>query len=331
MSPTLDTQVTRQPTPAPARPDVSLIILSWNTKDYLLGCLRSIEETMDGLDYEVLVVDNDSADGSPEAARAGGFSRLKVIETGSNLGFAAGNNVGMRAAAGRYHVLINSDMVLKPGCVQEMVAFMDAHPKVGVASPRLRNSDGSSQTNCRREPHLLNHFGRAVFINSYLADPAYRGEATAEVEILAGAFWVARREAVDEVGLLDEDFFFYGEDLDWCHRFRAAGWQVCYHPKAEAIHFGGVSSGLDTDRFSIALLRGRLQLWEKYHGRASSLLYLLIALLYEGLRLGLCGLRWLIPGADRRAIATKAKQHTTGLRWNLSRFVERLVGRPTRG
>jgi GT2 family glycosyltransferase len=331
MSPTLDTQVTSQPAAPQARPDVSLIILSWNTKEYLLGCLRSVEETMAGLNYEVLVVDNDSADGSPDAARAGGFSHLKVIETGSNLGFAAGNNVGMRAATGRYHALINSDMVLKPGCLQAMVAFMDAHPDVGVASPRLRNADGSVQANCRREPHLLNHFGRAIFINSSLADAAYRSDSTAEVEILAGAFWVARREAVDEVGLLDEDFFFYGEDLDWCHRFRAAGWKVCYHPKAEAIHFGGVSSGLDSDRFSVALLRGRLQLWEKYHGRASSLLYLLIALLFESLRLGLYGSRWLVSGPDREATAAKLTQHAIGFRWNLTRFLERLVGRPTPG
>lgn len=324
MPPIADSLPSLQSAPAAARPDVSLIILSWNTKDYLLGCLRSIEETLYGVNYEVLVVDNDSADGSPEAARAGGFSRLRVIETGSNLGFAAGNNVGVRAATGRYYALINSDMVLKPGCIQEMIAFMDAHPDVGLASPRLRNTDGSSQYNCRREPRMLNHLGRALFINSSLADPAYKGDRTAEVEILAGAFWVARREAVDEVGLLDEDFFFYGEDLDWSHRFRSAGWKVVYHPGAESIHFGGVSSGLDSDRFSVELLRGRLQLWEKYHGRASTLVYLLISMLYDGLRLGLHAGKFLTGSGGRDAARSKMKQHLAGLRWLGARFADRL-------
>jgi GT2 family glycosyltransferase len=325
MSPILENQPQTESAATTPRPDVSLIILSWNTKDYLLGCLRSVEETLRGMNYEVIVVDNDSADGSPDAARAGGFSRLRIIETGSNLGFAAGNNVGIRAATGRYYVLINSDMVVKPGCVQEMLAFMDAHPEVGLASPRLRSTDGSSQYNCRREPHLLNHLGRALFINSSLADPAHRGEESAEVEILAGAFWVARREAVDQVGLLDEDFFFYGEDLDWSRRFRDAGWKVVYHPKAETLHYGGVSSGLDSDRFSIALLNGRLQLWEKYHGRGSTLIYLLIAIVYEALRLPLAGGRWLFNPASRESAGVKLKHHLAGIRWNAGQFLRRLL------
>jgi GT2 family glycosyltransferase len=304
-----------------------LIILSWNTKDYLLGCLKSIEETAKGLSYEVIVVDNASSDGSADAARSAGFSNVRVIETGSNLGFAKGNNVGIHAATGRYLAILNSDIVVKPGCLQTLLTFMEKSPDIGMVGPRLLNSDGTTQANCRLEPTLWTHLGRALFINTSLAHPACLGGYTADVEVLAGAFWFVRREAVDKVGTLDEHFFFYGEDVDWCLRFKNHSWRITYLPQAESVHFGGVSSGLDSNRFSIELLKARLQLWEKYHGNASTLLYLCIALIHDATRSLTLRLHAIVAKTPLTRSNTTNDRHSHAIHWHWARLKEHLSRR----
>jgi hypothetical protein len=306
------------------QPDVSIVIVSWNARAYLVQCLKSIEATAGGTSYEVLVVDNASSDSSPDAVREGSFRSVRLIETGANLGFARGNNVGLKLCSGRYYALINSDVELKEGCLQRLIAYMDANVDVGLAGPRLFNADGSYQASCRFEPRLSNHLARALFFNTSLADPAYKGAATTEVEVLAGAFWIARREAVEQVEFLDEAFFFYGEDVDWCRRFRDAGWRVCFHPEAEAIHFGGASSDADPARFNLELQRAVLQLWEKYHGRLSTLAFLLIGLLYHGLRVIGCVLRLKPRTGNEPDHKRKLRRHISALQWNGHALLERL-------
>lgn len=305
--------------------DISIIIVSWNAKQALLNCLESIRSTAASLDCEVLVVDNASSDGSPKAVREQ-YPWVRLIETGANLGFAKGNNVGIREGRGRYFTLINSDVVLKPDCLQKLIGFMDSHPEVGLAGPRLYNGDGTFQASCRFEPRLANHFARAVFLNTSLANPAYQGSVTVEIEILAGAFWIARPEAVKQVGLLDETFFFYGEDVDWCRRFRTAGWKVCFYPEAEAIHYGGGSSTADPSRFNAELQRAMLRVWEKYHNWTSTLIYLLVGMLYHFLRIPVSGLRCL-RRSGRAANVAKWKQHWNSLWWLVGVFAARATGR----
>jgi GT2 family glycosyltransferase len=309
------------------RPDLSIIIVSWNARSYLVDCLKSIEETAGGIAYEVIVVDNASSDGSPEAVRNGAFRNVRLFEPGANLGFAKGNNLGIKQSCGRYYCLMNSDVTLKPHCLERLVAFMDSHQDVGLAAPRLLNRDGSYQASCRFQPRLRNHFGRAIFINRSLVHPACEGSKTAQVEVLSGAFWIARREAVERVGLLDEDFFFYGEDIDWCQRFRAAGWKVCFHPESEAIHYGGASSSTDPFRFNIQLQHACLQHWEKYNGRCSTLTYLLINILYHGLRLGACTIGGLVRTHDASVLKGKRAQHVQSLRWVGKAIADRLLGK----
>lgn len=306
--------------------DISIIIVSWNAKQLLLNCLESIRSTAAGVSCEVIVVDNASSDGSPEAVRSQ-HPWVRLIETGANLGFAKGNNVGIREGLGRHYALINSDVILKPGCLQKLTSFMDQHPEVGLVGPRLFNGDGTFQASCRFQPRLGNHFARAVFLNTSLADPVYWESKTAEVEVLAGAFWVARREAVTQVGPLDEAFFFYGEDIDWCHRFRAAGWKVCFHPEAEAIHYGDGSAGADPMRFNAELRRATLQVWEKYHNRTSTMAYLFGGMLYHVLRIAASGVRWLSSPGNREGSAAKWKQHWCSLRWLAGIFALRTLGR----
>jgi GT2 family glycosyltransferase len=161
----------------------------------------------------------------------------------------------------------------------------------------------------------MTHLARAVFIRTGVTDSGSSGCRTREVGVLAGSFWIARREAVEKVGLLDESFFFYGEDHDWCERFRAAGWKICYYPAAESIHFGGASSAVDPFRFNTEIQKAILRHWEKYHSRVSTLAYLLIGMLYHGLRLALRSLRLALPAGDRALARAKWRQHWASLLW----------------
>ena len=288
--------------------DLSIIMVSWNARDYLLKCLQSIEATTSGLQYEVLVVDNASADGSAQAVR-NAYPAVRLIETGSNLGFGRANNLGIRNARGRLLALINSDVELHELCLQGLVSFMDQNPNVGLAGPRLLNGDGSRQVSCRRLPTFWTHLARALFVNTSMADPAVGGAEVCEVQVLAGSFWVARREAVDDVGLLDERFFIYGEDIDWCRRFRDAGWGISYVPSVEAVHYGEGSSSNAPARFSIELHRASLQLWAKYHGRLGAAMYLSIGMLHSGLRVLAYSPLCLIPSRRQRSLTVTSRRN----------------------
>ena len=298
-------------------PDISVIIVSWNARDFLVGCLKSIQETMTDLRYEVIVVDNASSDGSPEAVLTG-FPDVRLIQTGKNLGFSKGNNIGMTESRGRYYFLINSDVVLRPGCAQRLLAFMQKNPRTGLAGPRLFNGDGSYQPSCRKMPNLHRHIARALFVNSSLVDNGYRQQASKRVEVLAGSFWVARREAVDVVGKLDEQFFFYGEDVDWCLRFGKAGWQINYVTDAEAIHYGGSSTSRDTARFSVQLHKAALQFWKKHYAPPAVGIYLAFAVIHNLLRLIIYLIVSIVPWRFRVEANKKAKMHVETIRWFLS-------------
>lgn len=299
--------------------DLSIVIISWNARQYLLDCLASIRDTAAGIAHEVIVVDNASHDGSPEAVRAQ-FPDVRLIETGANLGFARGNNVGVRQARGRHVALINSDVIVLPGCLQALVAFMDAHPRVGLAGPRVLNADRTLQPSCRDVPTLWTYLGTALGLGPLLERAPAEGAAGAPprpVGILSGCFWIARAESLKTVGLLDEDFFMYGEDLDWCIRFQRAGWQRMYVPAAEAIHFGGASSSNRPVHFYLEMKKSGYFLWKKYHGAGSTLLYTLISIGYHGSRLCSCGLLYLLLAKKRLALGDRVRMHAGFLRWLL--------------
>jgi GT2 family glycosyltransferase len=255
--------------------DVSIVIVSWNARDYLVKCLRSIEETRGYLMLEVIVVDNSSSDGSPEAVM-GQFPWVQLIQSGANLGFARGNNIGIERSTGRYVCLINSDVVLLKGCIQRLMEFMDAHPTVGLAGPRILNADGTLQISMRRSPSLCANWGQALFLDRspllsaffprIEIEPSW-DDGVREAAVLYGMFWMASRRALEQVGGLDEDYFMYGEDVDWCRRFHAAKWRVIYYPPSEAIHFGGASSAVAPVKYFIENRKSRLLYFEKNHGR----------------------------------------------------------------
>ncbi len=246
--------------------DVSFVIVSWNARDYLLQCLESIEGHSTASTYEIIVVDNASHDGSADAVVAAHPSAL-VVRNGENAGFARGNNIGIEESSGRYLCCVNSDVILLPGCIDSLTAFMDRHPKVGMVAPRILNADRTIQPSCMAFPTLRSRLVRALALESILRNNATPESSEAcDVDALSGCFWFLRREAVSEVGCLDERFFMYCEDLDWCRRFKKAGWRIVYQPEAQAIHFGGASSANAPVRFVIELEKAMLQYWRKHHG-----------------------------------------------------------------
>src|SRR2546421_9545590 len=291
--------------------EISVIIVSWNACRYLRDCLNSLRETSGALLREVIVVDNASTDGSPEMV-AEQFPEVTLIRSTENLGFARANNLGLRRASGSLLALVNSDVIVHPGCFQELAAFIERYPKVGLAGPKILGGDGGLQLTCGQLPTVWNTTCRLLALDRVLsAWPLFSGfqmrhwdyDRRAEVQVLSGCFWVARRAAVNEVGELDEQFFFYAEDMDWCKRFGDAGWKIALVPEATATHFGGGSSSNAPLHYSIEMLRGSLRYWRKHHGHLGQSVYYLLATARHCLRFvarGLMSIAGLAKGDEDR-------------------------------
>lgn len=273
-------------------PKVSVVIVSWNAKDYLAECLESLGGEVYAGTIETIVVDNASTDGSVDMVRIR-FPHVKLICNSANIGFARANNIGIRNCVGEYVALINSDVHVLPDCITNLVSYCQAEPAVGLVGPLINGGDGKQQLSCRAAPSLWNMFCRAValdvvfprtrwFNGYFLGHWGHR--TTAEVAILSGCFWLAKRTAVDEVGLLDECFFMYGEDMDWCKRFRDIEWKIIFVAQAHAIHYGGGSSANAPLRFFLERQKADVQYWRKHHSRLAVTGYCVVALLHHVLR-----------------------------------------------
>ena len=242
--------------------DVSVVVVTWNALPYVEQCLESVRGE------DVVVVDNGSKDGTVALVRER-FPEVRLIEQ-ENKGMGGGNNAGMRAADGRYFLLLNSDAWVVDDGLAQLVAFADAHPEAAVVGPKLLNTDGTLQRSARGEPTLWSLATEYLAIrklapHSGRLNPLYRGDfdhdRVAEVDWLSGAALLVRREAADAVGLFDEDFFMFSEEVDWMTRFRRAGWKVLFYPDAEVVHVGGASHG---GRMYVENLRGHLRFFAKH-------------------------------------------------------------------
>jgi N-acetylglucosaminyl-diphospho-decaprenol L-rhamnosyltransferase len=256
---------------------LSIIIVSWNVRDLLRACLRSIDADRADLDLEVIVVDAASHDGSPAMIQVE-FPWVKLIACSDNVGFPRGNNLGIGAANGRYLLLLNPDTELHDGALATLLAFLDAQPDVGVVGPQLLNSDGTVQSSRRRFPTLATALFESTWLEPLapkrLLDRYYMrdlpDDQAADVDWLTGACLLVRRQVVDQVGLLDEDYFMYSEELDWCRRIKAAGWRLVYLPAAQIVHHLGKSSEQAVTARHVTFQRAKLRYWRKYHGRAAA-------------------------------------------------------------
>jgi GT2 family glycosyltransferase len=253
--------------------DISVVIVGWNAKHYLELCLESLVKAPPRRSMEVFVVDNASTDDSVEMIEAK-FPWVNLVKSAENLGFAKGNNVAIRQCRGRYVALVNPDVIVFPGCLDALADFLDEHPNVGNVGPRVFNPDMSMQSTCRRFPTLWNNFCSATRLeNMFNSSRFFAGEhmfyfahdRTLDVDVIVGCFSMIRREAFDTVGLLDENLFMYGDDVDWCRRARNAGWRMVFYPGGQAIHDRGKTTAPYPVRFAVAQQRSVLHYWTKHH------------------------------------------------------------------
>jgi GT2 family glycosyltransferase len=231
-------------------PDISVVVVSFNTRDLLRECLRSLDQACEGLRCEVFVVDNISRDGSADMVERE-FPAVKLIRSTVNLGFAAANNRAFPLVRGRYVVLLNSDAFFHPGALQRSVSHMDAEQEVGLGGARLVGRDGSWQPSARLFPSLLNDFLTLTGLSARFPHSRFFGRfdrtwanpnEAADVDWVPGAFSILRREVLEQVGYFDEAFFLYYEEVDLCRRIKAAGHTVRCWPDVVVTHYGGESS-----------------------------------------------------------------------------------------
>jgi GT2 family glycosyltransferase len=302
---------------------VSVIIVSWNARDYLLQCLTSLAAGACRYPMEIIVVDNASSDGSFESVKAQ-YPQVRLIRNDTNLGFAKANNLGVAASAGRYLCFVNSDVKVLKDCISNLVDHCEQHPRTGMTGPRVIGGDGQLQRSCRGFPTLWNMFCRALALDTIFHKSRlftgyslshWRHDNLRPVDILSGCFWLVRKEALTRVGRLDEDFFIYGEDLDWCKRFWNQGWEVVYVPTAEAIHYGGASSANAPLRFFIERQRADLQYWRKHHSRPAVACFFLISCLHLALRALGYSLALGLNRHKRQAYRHKVERSLACLKW----------------
>ena len=303
---------------------ISIIIVNWNAKKYILKCLQSIYEIAKDLETETIVVDNNSTDDSVELIKQT-FPDVKLICNHQNLGFARANNIGINRSRGKYLFLINSDVILLDQCLQAMIQFMDENLNIGMLGPRILNPDRSLQLSCYSDPDFWNLLSRAFALDTLFPKSKIFGKRlmnywnhneTKKVDILNGCFWMVRKEALKEVGLLDEKFFMYGEDMDWCKRFRDANWDVVFYPKAQAIHFGGASSANAPVRFYLEMFKADFQYWQKHQVSTGKYGFLLTALIYNIFRFLSNIMLYILSSKNKKKdYRFRIKKYAAGIKW----------------
>ena len=282
-------------------PDISIIIVSWNVEGLLRDCLRSIVKTKGALAVETIVVDSGSHDDTPNMVRRE-FPDVQLIARSDNVGFPKGNNLGLEVANGRYLLLLNPDTIVHKNALQTMFAYMENNETVGMVGAQLLNADGSHQSSRRRFPTFwtglfestwLESFAPKSILNAYYVKDSGNDE-TADVDWVMGACMFVRREAFERVGWMDEDYFMYSEELDWCRRMKEADWRIVYLPTAKVTHLVGKSSEQAVTHRHINFNRAKLRYFKKYHGSMAALL--LRALLLKGFMFQVLveGVKWMV-------------------------------------
>jgi hypothetical protein len=305
--------------------DLSIVVVNWNVRELLRRCLSSVYRAAGAsLELEVIVVDNASTDGSV-AMLGEGFPQVHLIANDENLGFTKGNNQAIAQSQGRYVLLLNPDTEVVGDALSTMVQYLEAHPRVGVLGPQLLNPDGSVQSSRRRFPTLATAFLESTVLQQwfphnrvlehyYIRD---RGDdEVQEVDWVVGACLLARRQAIEQAGLLDEGFFMYSEEMDWCRRFKEQGWQAVYLPKAQVIHHEAKSSEQVKPLQHIQFQRSKVLYFRKHQGRWQAEILRLFLLATYVYQLAMESLKWLV-GHKRPLRAERVRAHWQVLRSGL--------------
>ena len=300
--------------------ELSIIVVSWNTKELLAQCLASIYRHPPRGSYEVIVVDNGSRDGSAEMVMQK-FSQVILIRNEDNRGFAQANNQAILASRGNYILLLNPDTEVRAKALIRLTTFLDEHPEAGAVGARLLNADGSLQHSCSPAPTLFNEWLHLFHLDRERREgmSGWDVNTPRPVDTLLGACLMVRREAVKEVGLLDESYFMYSEEVDFCYRLRRAGWHLYWAPQAEVVHYGGQSTRQIAGEMFLQLYQNKLLYFRKHYGQMSAWIYKFILLSASLTRLALSPLAWLEKPPQRQ-------QHRalTGRYWRLLISLPRL-------
>lgn len=316
--------------------DVSIVIVNWNTRDILKDCLNSVYEQSQDIKFEVIVIDNNSGDGSAEMVKEE-FPQVILIQNKENKGFATANNQGVKVSSGRYILLLNSDTIILDNAIAKVVSFSDDHPDAVVVGCRVLNLDGSIQHTCSMFPSLANKLLFLTFLYRLFPNSRFFGrermtwwcrDTVMEVDVVTGCFMLVRHDAIRQVGLMDEQFFMYAEEVDWCYRFRQAGWKNLFTPEGEIIHLGGASAAkygpnraLLKDASTIRLM---FKHWPKWKAFLGCILMFCFYLSRLAIMLPMCALR------PRKNTFIRIKNHLTGLQYLLGvgRYLDKGQLRP---
>lgn len=289
--------------------DLSIVIVNWNTIALLRDCLHTVFAGHGVLEAQVFVVDNASSDDSL-AMLAAEFPTVIVIANASNLGFAAANNVALGRAKGRHMLLLNTDTLVHGTVLTDAVAWLDGNPHVAILGPRILNRDGSMQVSSTRFPTLRNLTIQMLGLTRLALFDVYRMESwdrkdQREVEVISGCAMFVRGAAMRQVGLLDEAFFFYGEETDWCRRYADAGWKVVFAPVGEITHFGGGSVKSLNHKRDIMLTEGTVRLHRKHGGVVAGLACFALLALFNLSR----GVAWSVLALGGKRAAQGRARH----------------------
>lgn len=296
--------------------DVSIIIVTWNSREDLERCLPSLTDGVRKHTSEVILVDNASVDESIRFARSI-LPAVRVIQNDVNAGFAAANNQALLSAEGRYVCLLNPDTIVHEGGLDALVDFMDANPRAWASGPAMYNGDGTAQRTGVRFPSLWNLAVEMLFLDRLFASTRlfgahrelFRSSTTARpVDYVQGACLMVRREAVEKAGGLDERFFMYFEETDWCFRFKQAGGEVWLVPTAGVVHFGGGSTGHFDERRLQYYFESLLRFYDKHHGAVGRAAVRVLVFLRSASRIPV----WILAGLVRPGLRSAARSSCRG-------------------
>ena len=321
-------------------PKVSIIIVSWNTRELLRQCLRSVYDETHDVAFEIFVVDNASKDGTPEMVEAE-FKGVLLLRNHENLGFARANNQAIRKSTGKYALLLNPDTVILGDVLGRMINVMDRRPRVGMSTCTMFNPDMTFQACFATFPTfgmvLLGGSTPTVALQSlfltkrFFKTAGYRPkvyEQPNRVDWIMGAFMMVRREAISEAGLLDENLFMYGEEPDWCYRMARLGWEIWYYPEKGVIHYGGQSTKQRPLKDEVSwLMTSQYRFFGKHRGQAYLTSCFVVGVVGSALKLVLFLILKHVPlGAQHRAYAArKVAFFREVLKWHASNPISSLM------
>jgi hypothetical protein len=305
------------------RPLVSVIIVVWNAQKCVIECLETLQQHLGDVRAEIIVVDNASTDGTPDLIEQK-FPDLTLVRNQGNFGFARANNIGIQHSTGDFLALVNSDVVFTENSFAPMLEFMACHPDIGMLGPQMLDPQRLIARSTMRFPTVWNTLSRALALDAlFKSSNFFEGHlmldfnhsVTTDVDVLVGWFWFVRRQALDKVGPLDEEFFMYGEDIDWCYRFHQAEERVVFFAETQAIHVGGASSAVAPIRFSVEKQRANWQVFRKHFGFAKRFGLLFAEILHNATRAVGYGVLYALKQSDRSESLLKYRRSVACLGW----------------